>query len=323
MLYSFEIALYIQIFLMYIYIIGTVKNEKEVIFISKILFLGALLESLIMISLSVIGHSIIISGLEARIDSDMRVGGTIGSPINAAGFYSLVLVPILSITFIRVHKLYKGIAIITFILGFISLFLTYSRGGWIAFLISSGLFFLIIRKRFRFSSIIPLSIALLSVVLVFPFIDMILTRLSDLETMSARMTFIKIAYRMISDNPFMGVGANNFALEINRYVTSKYVGDFLYVVHNRYLLVLAETGIFGLFTFLWFLFSTIRRGWQTWKIQHDDLSPLALAFFLSIIGNMVHMHFDIFHGRAMNELLWLFAALITSMRYIVTIHKSR
>lgn len=121
---------------------------------------------------------------------------------------------------------------------------------------------------------------------------------------------------MISENPVLGIGANNFAFEIDRFTPPELKGRFLYVVHNQYLLVRSETGIGGLFAFLWFLLSTIRRGWQCWKIQGVLFSPLALAFLLAIIGSMEHMFFDIYHSRVAMELLCLFAALITSMKYI-------
>lgn len=172
-------------------------------------------------------------------------------------------------------------------------------------------------SRARLALIPPLIIAILASVLEAISSDMVVTRLSDIHTASARKSLNQIALQMISENPLLGVGANNFASEIDKFTPPELKGRFLYLVHNQYLLVWSETGFGGLLAFLWFLLSTIRRGWQSWKIHDDLLSPLALAFLLAIIGSMEHMYFDIFHSRVTMELLCLFAALITSMRYIV------
>lgn len=101
-----------------------------------------------------------------------------------------------------------------------------------------------------------------------------------------------------------------------QYLTSEYVGAWLYVVHNKYLLVWAETGIFALIAFLTFLLVTAYRGWQVWRRGDRFLSPLALAFTAAVIGQMVHMNFDIFNAQAQVQGLWLVAALLAAMHNI-------
>jgi O-antigen ligase len=92
------------------------------------------------------------------------------------------------------------------------------------------------------------------------------------------------------------------------------LGEFLFVVHNKYLLVWAETGIVGLLAFLGFLFATVHRGWQGWRFRDRLLSPLALGLTVAIAGQMVHMFFDVFHSRPQVQTLWLAAALVFAIR---------
>jgi O-antigen ligase len=117
---------------------------------------------------------------------------------------------------------------------------------------------------------------------------------------------------MIADKPVLGVGANNFALLINNYTTSEFAGEWLYVVHNKYLLIWAEAGIAGLLTFIWFLFATFGRGWRCWKLNDPILSPLSLGLALAVLGIMIHMLVDTFNSRSDIQLLWLVAGLISA-----------
>ncbi len=127
---------------------------------------------------------------------------------------------------------------------------------------------------------------------------------------------MKLTLRMIEDNLVRGIGANNFAIMIKQYATPEFAGEWLYVVHNKYLLVWAETGIGGLLAFIAFLVVTVRRGWQCWKSKDRFLSPLALGFTAAIIGQMVHMLVDLFSARPQVQSLWLIAGLIAAMHNI-------
>jgi O-antigen ligase len=85
------------------------------------------------------------------------------------------------------------------------------------------------------------------------------------------------------------------------------------VVHNKYLLVAAETGFISLIPFLWFLLATLRRGWEITKFNGRLISPLALAFTAAFLGSMIHMLVDVYHGRPALQLLLLIAGLIAAM----------
>jgi O-antigen ligase len=117
---------------------------------------------------------------------------------------------------------------------------------------------------------------------------------------------------MINDHPIFGVGANNYVAALREY-ESTFTGDWLYTVHNRYLLVWAETGIGGLVAFIWFFLTTIRRGWIGWRLNDPVLSPVALGFTAALAARMVHMFVDIFSDRAETQLVWVIAALVVSI----------
>lgn len=159
---------------------------------------------------------------------------------------------------------------------------------------------------------ILVAVALLSLL----FGSAVLERLTgdDLGAAASRGPLAQVALRIIGDHPIFGVGANNYTTQLERYYTVEFAEAYVYTVHNKYLLVWAETGLIGLVTFLGFLFAHIRRAWQTWMRRDRLLSPLALGFAAAVVGQMVHMFFDVFHGRPQLQMLWLVAGLITAMR---------
>jgi O-antigen ligase len=126
-----------------------------------------------------------------------------------------------------------------------------------------------------------------------------------------------MAKQMIEDHPVLGVGANNYSLALARYETPEFAADWHYTVHDKYLLVWAETGVVGLLAFLAFLLVTVRRGWLVIRSQDPLLGPLALGLTAGVCGEMVHMTVDIFHGRPQVQSLWLVAALLTAMRLLM------
>ena len=128
---------------------------------------------------------------------------------------------------------------------------------------------------------------------------------------------------MIADNPVLGVGANNFTSAMDQYATSEFRHEWLWAVHNKYLLILAETGIGGLLAYVAFLLSILRKGWQCWKLGDSVLSPLALGLVAAIAGHMVHQGVDLFRDRPLQQLLLLVAGLLAAMYKICAADQRR
>jgi putative inorganic carbon (HCO3(-)) transporter len=170
-------------------------------------------------------------------------------------------------------------------------------------------------RRGWLSPTLPIIVVILALILFLPLQDVISPRLfgDDSGAAQSRIPLMGLAFRMIQDNPVLGVGANNFAIMIERYATSEFSSDWLYTVHNQYLLVWAETGTVGLVALLWLLLAILRRGWLGWKLNDRFLSPLALGFTAALLGHMAHMFVDFFNQRPQVQLLWLIAGLITAI----------
>ena len=78
-IYSYyEIFMLVQMFIVFLYLLGNIHTRQDVIFIITILLIGLVLESLIMIWIRVTGQGFSFAGITGRIDdvqSLPRVGG--------------------------------------------------------------------------------------------------------------------------------------------------------------------------------------------------------------------------------------------------------
>lgn len=274
-----------------------------------------------MIGLGFVGQDFSVAGISSHTDvrtgtagQYYRGGGTVGGPVTAASYLSLLLAPAISLLLTRLGRGYKWLGVLAFGLGGAALILTYTRGGWVASALSITILCLLAWRRGWLPLAVPVVVPVVAVLLSLPVHDAVLTRLGDVRTVQSRVPLMEITFRVIMDNPVLGVGINNFPAIMKQYVAPASGDVWLYAVHNKYLLVWAETGIGGLVTFLWFLLVTIRRGWQCWKFGDRFLSSLALGFTAAIVGQMVHMLVSIFNTRPQIQLLWLVAGLITAMR---------
>lgn len=311
----FEISLLFQTFLLYIYIIQAVRTRQDVLFVVTFLLIGLFLQGLFMIGLRGIGQSVNFGVILGRVDSSMRVGGTIGSPNSAASYLTLLLAPALSLLLSQTGLWHKRLAALSFGIGIIALILTLSRGAWSAVGISVTLLCLLAWRRGWLSLSAPVILLVCVLLILLFFQDTILARLlgDDNGSAEARLPLIRIAFLMVKDHPWLGVGANNFAVSMGPYITPEFSRAWLSTVHSKYMLVWAETGTGGLLAFVWFLLATIRRGWQVWSRNDRFLSALAIGFTLAIMGQMIHMNAALFNGRPQIQMLWLIAGLITAM----------
>jgi O-antigen ligase len=84
-----------------------------------------------------------------------------------------------------------------------------------------------------------------------------------------RATLMRIAWRIIGDHPLGGVGTGAYGLVMRNYIAVQDLGNWLFIVHNAYLLRWAESGIFGLLAFLSVLFVGFRLAFRCTRSVDD------------------------------------------------------
>lgn len=318
---AFQLSLLLQEFLLFLYLVSTVKSKDEIIFIITLLVIGLVFEGGLIVALRLTGANLGFAGVSTAVEasfvagSSARLGGTLGAPNNAAAYFAVVLPIATSFLLIDTERWRRFLAAVGLGLGGIALVITLSRGGWGACALATIVLCFFAWRSSRLSLTVPAAIGLVGVLVLLVFPSTITTRLSSDDNNAAysRVPLMELAFRMVEDNPILGVGANNFAFAIPEYLTPELASAWRYTVHNKYLLLWAEVGTIGLCAFMVFFLSTLRRGWQAWRLQDQLLAPLSLGITAALLGHAFHMNAEAFNGRPMTNLLALSAALVTIM----------
>jgi O-antigen ligase len=183
-----------------------------------------------------------------------------------------------------------------------TIFLSGSRGGMIAFTVQVAIFIaLIFREHQKRNLAILLSAFLLLSIGVIAWTGgrevkariatLAAEKHSDIST-DIRLQIDRDILRMSRKRPILGWGQGTFANVYPRF-RSFYTDFLVNAAHNDYLQVLAETGILGFGTMMWFLVSVLRPALRKSDKWASDLNgAVAVAAILGISGILIHSLVD-------------------------------
>ncbi|HNT76574.1 MAG TPA: O-antigen ligase family protein [Anaerolineae bacterium] len=317
----------VQVFLMYVYVINHVKTWDDLRLIFTTWIVCLLLESVFMAFLYVTGIRVEFAGISAGSYADTsgsvggsRVSGTFGSPNGAAIWLTPSIVIAMGgyLLYTRQKLWLRWVALAALGFGVVALILTFSRSGWLALLLGISIVALLnVWKGIGRRQIATLGF--LGLIVVAAFSKPIITRLTgdDRGSVDSRRIGNEMAFNMIRDQPFTGVGANNFDVRKFDYLPPELVGvqrKYVYIVHNHYWLIWAELGIGGLLVFLSMLATTAFHNVKALIRQRDAQVFMVAATLLGALGGYCsHMRSDVFATRAHVTLLWFMIALTAAL----------
>lgn len=177
----------------------------------------------------------------------LRPYGTFSHPNVLAGFLVVGMEIIGIICFQKIKKVQK-LGLTCFAFGTLALFFTLSRTGilvWLGFVMV-----LVYRERKKLigTFLIPIIVGLF---LLFPFAaERFLVMDTHDESLVLRKELLESAFLMSHGHFFFGVGMYNFLPQLPSYLASPITPYRLQPVHNIFLYVFSETGIFGFLCFL-------------------------------------------------------------------------
>ena len=170
-----------------------------------------------------------------------------------------------------------------------------------------------VRRPVILTVVLLLVVGFLLSVVYFPYISARydVAALGSSQALSLRVFYNQIARQLIKDSPFLGIGQGNFVWTFSN--PGVFANWIYQPVHNIYLLIAAETGILGLFAFLWFLFRIMRSIYLERK-EIKDRSVLycllgIVCFFLAV-GFFDHFLWDLQQGQI---IFWLFLGILASL----------
>ncbi len=317
-----ELFLQVQFLLIYFYLINHIKTWSSVRLIITTLVICLLLESLVMLAQYYTGFQLSALGINTQIGgSDIesataRVGGTFGGANTAATFLATSLAITFAACLVRNRLVNNKLAYVSLLLGIGALATTQSRSAMAAF----GVALLIIGAqalRMRLGTRAFLVFFILVAVLALGFSVQLVERFTNSGEESAltRVWHTKLAFNILDDYLFTGVGLSNswFVIRTGDYLPEEMLGKKLNILHNKYLTIWVETGLFGFLAFIWLLLATGKRALFALTHTKDRYTSIAVTGLLAaLVVYSWHMTTATFSGRVRMQLLWLIVALIAA-----------
>jgi len=267
---------------------------------------------------------------ESSLAGTTRVYSYLGNPNLLAGYLiPAVILSAASIFFWKAWGL-KLLSVVMLFTNMACLVFTFSRGGWIGFVVAGFAFLLlliywILPKLPRFWSIWLMPIVLggtttfltIAVSTVEPLRDRVSSIFAGREDSSNnfRINVWNSVIEMIQARPILGIGPGNDAFNAvyPYYQEPNFTALSAYSV---YLEIAVETGFVGLACFFWLMLVTFSHGWKQMNrlraIRHQDGFWL-MAAIATMVGMLAHGLVDtVWYRPQVSTLWWLMIALVAS-----------
>lgn len=250
----------------------------------------------------------------------LRVSGTLRHPA-LLSFYLVLLIPLLIVGGVFKSRTYYFLVMF---LAFVCIGLTFSRTQYLLGVLSVVLCFFFFRRESGGRLIRAKAPFLL---LSFGFLCLTIFVLINFQVMSdrflnapessltTRILLAKIALNMIMDSPFFGIGLNNFVYAMPEYDPYGVHYYFPHPVHNMYLLIASEIGVFGLLSFMLFFVFFLVRVLNTLKslpVFSANISRGTLISFLILF--LTGMQGWSFKADSIQLLLIMYVSLALAVR---------
>jgi O-Antigen ligase len=243
-------------------------------------------------------------------DNQVFRSAGMSTPTLAAG-YLAALLPLVAIEyFFPINKVRRRLAGLSLMLGIAGLGCTLSRAA--VGILAIGLvplFLLLRRQRLIRGGHILLGILCIGLVGA-GLADKIAARSDEgrTATLDGRTGLMGTAVSMAADSPVIGQGLNNYEFKMYGFIPSGQRQDFEFIVHNKFFLTLAETGLLGLTALVSLLVVTSRRAFLLGKRG----LPMGIGLLCSMIVVVLNMNVESYEAGAALLNFWIVAAMVAA-----------
>lgn len=188
-----------------------------------------------------------------------------------------------------------------------ALFLTFSRGGYLALFLVAVVLALTHRRRLWLLGAVV--VALIAVTRLEPIqrrLEHEFSLSDPSNSLAPRLQLWRITLQALKANPVFGGGISGFTHAIEPYRGS-YAELHIYP-HNIFLDFWIETGILGLVAFVWLLVIAGRSVWHGWREGPPTWRPIQLGVGLALVATIAHGLVDSPYWK--NDLSLLFWILL-------------
>jgi O-antigen ligase len=214
----------------------------------------------------------------------------------------------------------RSLSILILIMGLSALFFTFSRGAWLAAIVSFFIFYWKRYKKFLVFSIILFLIIFLLLTAFFQFIRVPLQLLGSSGMIKGlldelRLDYISIMRKMSLEHPFFGIGLDHYRLFFNRY--SAETIEYIYrIPDNMYFSIIVESGFLSFMAYLFFITLSLRKIFVGIQNEKGFKKNILTAIAAGLVAFMIKMAtYDAFYWFMPVSLFGLYLGFCNGLIY--------
>lgn len=314
-------AMYLVFAGFYIVIINTIDTKEALYGILRLFVISGALVALYGVFQYMFGWTTTNAWIDEEMfeEETMRVYSTLGNP-NVLGEFLLLVIPVSAVFMIKDAWKHSSKYIYTgmFVLLFLCLILTQSRGCWIGFMLAAVVFVTFYEGRLW--SLLPIVILLLPLVIPDTIVDRIMSVGNMEDSSTSYRVYIWLAtLGMLKTYWLGGIGMGEAAFN-EVYPFYSYNAIVAPHSHNTFLQLTVEAGIGALLVFVVTQIVFVKK-MQSIYIKNDKKSldsAMALAIGAGVIGFLAQSMFDYtFYNYRVMCIFFMVMALGIALKYAV------
>ncbi len=137
-----------------------------------------------------------------------------------------------------------------------------------------------------------------------------------------KLNFVNI--EMIKAHPLVGVGLNTAYDVKNSYIPSFFTeDDWVYIAHNQFLLIAAETGIVGFAGFVWVLWIALKSAYAAARAPDPAVGETGVVILAYLLAMTWGMTLDFYGGMQVYTILWFILGCAAGLQVLVEREKQQ
>jgi putative inorganic carbon (HCO3(-)) transporter len=303
-----------------------VQSEEDFRRIVRLLLVAIAMQSVIYFIQSGLGVTFDLVGQTWEEGDISRPGGTVST--NPAGFASFIMPPLfmaIAIAIVKARVWPRGYAVLVSLMGIAALVLTFTRGAWSGFALGMIVVAIMgVRSRAIPGKTVLLGTAA-AVIGGLMLLPVMLARVagdysgeggSTTSGLDERLGLIQIALNIVAEHPVTGIGPGSYGYLFKSHLPGG-MDQWLFVVHNEFLLRAAEIGIPGALAFVFFLIVGFKVALRLARTGQTLIGVCALGWFGALIALVWQMNWVPWIGWSYNAMLWVMLGLMDAAQRLV------